>query len=264
MKLAPLMFVGHGSPMFALGASIEAQRQATENLTNQITKFDDVEAILVISPHWVTRGHVVITNEQPETIYDFGGFPPELYKLNYPAVGSRIVGNKVIDLLTNNGFETKADNNRGWDHGVWVALRHLRPNADKPIVQLSLNVDLSPDELEKLGNTLKQLRKQNIAVICSGSLTHNLYDIRISHNFVASYATKFLHWVRTIVIEGNLAHAKQPHLKSLHYAKSHPTSEHYLPLIIAMAAKDDADSLAILESPILHHSISMESYVWFQ
>ncbi|NAZ48122.1 dioxygenase [Vibrio toranzoniae] len=264
MKLAPLMFVGHGSPMFALGSSIEAQQQATDNLTHQIAKFDDVEAILVISPHWVTRGHVVITNEQPETIHDFGGFPPELYELNYPAVGSRIVGNKVIDLLNNNGFETKADNNRGWDHGVWVPLRHLRPNADKPIVQLSLNVDLSPDGLEKLGNTLKQLRKQNIAVICSGSLTHNLYDIRMSHERVADYATKFALWVRHAAIEGNLADVKQPHVKSTHYAKSHPTSEHYLPLIIAMAANDDADNLTVLKSPILHHSISMESYVWSQ
>ncbi|WP_146457992.1 DODA-type extradiol aromatic ring-opening family dioxygenase [Vibrio splendidus] len=264
MKVAPLMFVGHGSPMFALGASIEAQRQATDNLTHQIAKFDDVDAILVVSPHWITNGNVVITNSQPETIHDFGGFPPELYELKYPAVGSRIVGNEIIDLLTNSGFETKADKNRGWDHGVWVPLLHLRPNADKPLVQLSLNVNFSPDELEKLGNTLRQLRKQNIAVICSGSLTHNLGDVRMSHERVAEYAANFTNWVRHIALKGNLADAKQPHVKSAHYAKSHPTSEHYLPLIIAMAAKYDADNLAVLESPILHHSISMESYVWFQ
>ncbi|MEZ8061060.1 DODA-type extradiol aromatic ring-opening family dioxygenase [Vibrio splendidus] len=132
----------------------------------------------MISLHWVTNGNVVITNGQPETIHDFSGFPPELYELKYPVVGSRIVGNKIIDLLTNSGFETKADKNRGWDLGVWVPLRHLRQNADKPLVQLSLNVNFSPDELD---NTLMQLRKQNIAVICSGSLTHNLYDVRMRH-----------------------------------------------------------------------------------
>ncbi|ELE1962837.1 dioxygenase [Vibrio vulnificus] len=264
MRLAPLMFVGHGSPMFALGANIEAQQQATDNLTNQIAKFDEVEAVVVISPHWLTHGNVVTTGAQPETIHDFGGFPPELYELTYPAVGSRIIGNNVIDLLNANGFETTADNKRGWDHGVWVPLRHLRPKADKPIVQLSLNVNLSPDELERLGNILRQLRKQNIAVICSGSLTHNLHDIRMSHERVADYANKFETWARKIVLEGNVKAAKQPHVESTDYAKSHPTSEHYLPLIIAMAAKDDADNFEVLESPILHHSISMESYVWSQ
>ncbi|MEF1291736.1 DODA-type extradiol aromatic ring-opening family dioxygenase [Vibrio sp. M260118] len=262
MKLAPLMFVGHGSPMFALGPSIEAQHQATDNLTHQMAKFDDVDAILVISPHWITKGNVVITNDQPETIHDFAGFPPELYELKYPAAGSSTVGNRIIDLLASNDFEAKADKIRGWDHGVWVPLRHLRPNADKPIVQLSLNADLSPDELEKLGNILKQLRKRNIAVICSGSLTHNLYDIRMSHERIADYAAKFALWVRNAVTEGNIADVKQPHVKTTHYAKSHPTSEHYLPLIIAMAASDDADNLTVLESPILHNSISMESYIW--
>lgn len=262
--MAPLMFVGHGSPMFALGARIEAQQKATDNLTHQIVKFDDVDAILVISPHWITQGNVVTTNDRPGTIHDFGGFPPELYELEYPAAGSRTVGNIIIDLLANNGFEAKTDKSRGWDHGVWVPLRHLRPNADKPIVQLSLNANLSPDELEKLGNTLKKMRKQNIAIICSGSLTHNLYDIRMSHERVADYAKEFERWTRKIVLDGNLAEAKQPHIKSAHYTKSHPTSEHYLPLIIAMGAKDDADNCAVLESPILHHSISMESYVWSQ
>ncbi|NVD08749.1 dioxygenase [Vibrio sp. JPW-9-11-11] len=264
MRLAPLMFVGHGSPMFALGADIDIQRQATDNLTNQIAQFDDVEAILVISPHWLTYGNVVLTNEHPETIYDFGGFPSELYQLKYPALGSRIAAKKIIDLLNTDGFETTVDNERGWDHGVWVPLRHLRPQADKPIVQLSLNVNLSVDELEKLGITLKQLRKQGIAVICSGSVTHNLHDLRMSHERVADYAHNFERWVRRIAFEGNVTDAKQPHIKSAHYAKSHPTSEHYLPLIVALAAIDDADRFGVLESPILHHSISMESYVWSQ
>ncbi|MEL7293285.1 MAG: class III extradiol ring-cleavage dioxygenase [Pseudomonadota bacterium] len=264
MKTAPLMFVGHGSPMFAIGADIAAYRQATNNLTSQMSKFDDVEAILVISPHWLTRGNVVLTHDHPETIHDFGGFPSELYELKYPAGGSRALGKKVINLLNANGFATVAEEKRGWDHGVWVPLRHLRPNADKPIVQLSLNANLSPDELEKLGMILKQLRKQSIAVICSGSVTHNLHDIRMNHEHIADYARKFEGWARRIVGEGNLTDAKQPHLKSPHYAMSHPTSEHYLPLVIAMAAKDEADHLVVLESPILHHSISMESYIWSQ
>jgi len=257
MNLAPLMFVSHGSPMFALDSSLAAQ-----NLSNQTERFDSVDAIVVISSHWPTRGNYVNTNEQPQTIHDFGGFTAALYQLKYPASGSSSVGNKVIGLLNHSGIKAKAENNRGWDHGVWVPLLHLRPNADKPIVQLSLNANMSPDELERLGNTLMTLRQQNIAIICSGSLTHNLYDIRISHERVANYAERFEKWARETVVAGNIEDAKQPQIKSAHYAKSHPTSEHYLPIIIAMAASDESEKVNILASPILHHSISMESYVW--
>ncbi len=257
MNLAPLLFVSHGSPMFAVDSG-----QAAKNLASQTTSFDHVDAILVISPHWITRGNYVITNTQPETIHDFGGFPPDLYQLKYPASGSSSIGNKVIDLLSQNGLDAKEDSKRGWDHGVWVPLIHLRPNADKPIVQLSLNADLSPDELESLGKVLKQLREQQIGIICSGSLTHNLYDIRMSHERVADYAERFEKWARATVVAGNMEDAKHPHIKSSYYAKSHPTSEHYLPMIIAMAASDESESVTVLKSPILHHSISMESYVW--
>jgi 4,5-DOPA dioxygenase extradiol len=251
------MFVSHGSPMFALDSGLAAQ-----NLASQTESFDRVDGILVISPHWLTRGNYVITNEQPQTIHDFGGFPPALYQLQYPAPGSSSMAKKVIALLNQSGIKAKTESNRGWDHGVWVPLRHLRPNADKPIVQLSLNANMSPDELERLGKTLLTLRQQNIAIICSGSLTHNLYDIRMSHERVANYAAQFEKWARATVVAGNVENAKQPQVKSAHYAKSHPTSEHYLPLIIAMAAGDESEKVNILASPILHHSISMESYIW--
>jgi len=257
MKLAPLLFVSHGSPMFALDKG-----QAANNLASQSARFDDVDAILVISPHWITRGNYVITNDKPETIHDFGGFSPELYQLQYLAIGSGIIGNQVINLLNKNHFNSKATKDRGWDHGVWVPLLHLRPKADKPIVQLSLNMNLSPDELEKLGKALKHLREQRIGIICSGSLTHNLYDIRMSNEHIADYAARFEAWAREIVIDGNIEDAKQPHITSADYAMSHPTSEHYLPLIIAMAASDKSEKVIVLQSPILHHSISMESYIW--
>jgi 4,5-DOPA dioxygenase extradiol len=257
MKLATLMFVSHGSPMFALDSSLAAQ-----NLASQTERFDNVDGILIISPHWLTRGNYVISHEKPETLYDFGGFPPALYQLKYPASGSNYMANKVINSLNQSGIETKAENNRGWDHGVWVPLLHLRPHADKPVVQLSLNAKMSPDELENMGKALMSLRQQNIAIICSGSLTHNLYDIRMSHERVADYAIRFEKWARETVVAGNVEDAKQPHIKSASYAKSHPTPEHYSPLIIAMAASDDSEKVNILASPILHHSISMESYVW--
>jgi 4,5-DOPA dioxygenase extradiol len=257
MKLAPLLFVSHGSPMFANDSG-----QAAQNLAAQTSRFDDVEAILVISPHWMTRGNYVTTNEAPETIHDFGGFSPELYQLQYPAPGSNRVARLLIKLLNENNVEAKADDSRGWDHGAWVPLRHLRPQADKPLVQLSLNAEMSPDDLIHLGQVLQKARQKNIAIICSGAVTHNLYDIRQGHHLVAKYAKLFEEWVRTVVVEGNIEDAKQPHIKSLHYEQAHPTPEHYLPLLIAMSASDEREKVTVLSSPILHHSISMESYVW--
>ena len=257
MSNAPLLFVGHGSPMFALDSGLAAQ-----NLASQTRLLDDVDAILVISPHWITDGNYVITHERPETMHDFGGFPERLYDLRYPAPGSKRIGNQVIDLLKRNGLDAQADNDRGWDHGVWVPLLHLRPHADKPVVQLPLNEGMTVDELETLGRVLKQLREKNIAIVCSGSLTHNLREIRLNHEHAAYYAKEFETWVREKVLTGNLEDLKQAHNKSANYSDSHPTSEHYRPLIVAMAASVKTDSVNVLKSPILHHTISMESYVW--
>ena len=259
MTIAPLLFVGHGSPMFAVDTG-----EAAQNLVSQTRWLDGVEAMLVISPHWMTQGNVVITNERPETIHDFGGFPQHLYQIQYSAPGSSYIGHQVIELLWKNGLDARADDSRGWDHGVWVPLLHLRPKADKPVVQLSLNTRMSTDDLENLGEVLNQLRKQNIAVICSGSLTHNLYHMSMKHGAAEDYAREFEVWARDKVLSGNLKDLKEAHIKSVHYDYSHPTSEHFLPLIIAMAASEKTDTVYVLQGPILHRTISMESYVWMK
>lgn len=254
---APLFFVGHGSPTFAVETG-----EAARNLASQTHLLESVQAILVISPHWITHGYAVITQEQPKTLHDFGGFPRHLYQLRYPAPGSSQIGHRIIDLLQENGLPARADTRRGWDHGTWVPLLHLYPSADKPIVQLSLNTRMTSDELDQLGRVLHQVRQQNIAVICSGSLTHNLYDVSMQHNDVATYAKEFEDWTREKVLTGEVNALKEAGTQSAYYKRAHPTSEHFLPLIIAMAARDPADAVSVLKSPILHRTISMESYVW--
>lgn len=256
MSLAPLLFVSHGSPMFAFDTGLAAQQ-----LARQSTHFDHVQAIVVVSAHWLTHGNYITSSESPQVIYDFSGFPHALYDLLYPACGSSIIAKQVITLFNDNGIEMKADTQRGWDHGVWVPLRHLRPNADKPILQISINVEHDTNQLQHLGQVLKQLRSQNIGIICSGSVTHNLSDTRAEHELVADYAQQFQEWVREAVISKDIEAIKQPS-KSPFYRQSHPSSEHYLPLIVALAAIDVYESVNVLTSPILHHTISMESYIW--
>ena len=191
MNLAPLMFISHGSPMFAFDTGSSAKQ-----LANQSKHFDHVQAIVVISAHWLTRGNYITSSEKSEVIYDFIGFPQTLYELQYPASGAPMIAIKIMNLLDNNGIKCKSDSVRGWDHGVWIPLRHLRPNADKPIIQISINVDYDTHQLQQFGHVLKQLRSQNIGIICSGSVTHNLGHIRAGHDVVADYAQHFQLWVR--------------------------------------------------------------------
>ncbi|MDN2661891.1 class III extradiol ring-cleavage dioxygenase [Psychromonas sp. 14N.309.X.WAT.B.A12] len=256
MNFAPLMFISHGSPMFAIDSGL-----AEKQLAKQSTHFDHIQAIIVISAHWITQGNYITTIEHPEVLYDFRGFPQALYELQYPALGSSVIASKVITLLRDNGIECKADNDRGWDHGVWIPLRHLRPAGDKPVIQVSLNVDYSVDNLQQLGEILKQLRRQNIAIICSGSVTHNLYELRMTHDLVADYAQGFQDWVREAIIKNDITAIKHPETSNF-YRQSHPSSDHYLPLIIALAASEPNEQVHVLKSPILHHTISMESYIW--
>lgn len=257
MKLAPLLFVSHGSPTFAIDTG-----QAAQNLAHHASLFNEVEGIIAISPHWITHGNYIIGNESPGTLHDFYGFPQKLYELAYSAQGSPSISNGLLELLTQHYIEAKVVTNRDWDHGVWVPLMHLRPDADIPIVQLSLNADMSADNLVHLGRVLSDVRQRNIAIVCSGAVTHNLGDLRTNHQAVADYAMRFEEWVRHIVVSNNLEDAKKPNTASPYYDKAHPTPEHYLPLLIAMSAARTTDNVEVLSSPILHHSISMESYLW--
>lgn len=257
MSTAPLFFVGHGSPMFAVDTGV-----AAKNLAEQRSLLESVEVIVVVSPHWLTQKTRVITNNKPQTIHDFSGFPEQLYQLQYLAPGSHTIGHDIIKLLQKNGIKAYADDAQGWDHGVWVPLLHLYPKADKPVIQISLNISMSMDEFDNLGQVLNQLRQQNIAVICSGSLTHNLYEMSMSQTDVPDYVLAFEECVRENVLSANLAKLKKVSTEFNFYKHCHPTSEHFLPLIIAMATSDDSDKVKVLKSPVLHRTISMESYVW--
>ncbi|ARU54325.1 extradiol ring-cleavage dioxygenase III subunit B [Oleiphilus messinensis] len=258
---APVMFVGHGSPMYALNPGV-----AGALLQAQTHRFDEVEAILVISAHWLTQGTYLTTASNPATIHDFGGFPHSLYKLSYPAPGSPELARKTIATIgAKSGgrqFDVKASPTRGLDHGVWVPLRFLRPQADIPVLQLSLDATLSSADLVQLGAALASLREQGIAIIASGGVTHNLFDLRMHSTTVAGYATRFEQWTREQVSQRNIRALENPGKLTSDFSRAHPTQEHYLPLLIAIGATDESDQLEVLEGGIINHALSMESYCW--
>ncbi|WP_086981355.1 DODA-type extradiol aromatic ring-opening family dioxygenase [Vibrio aphrogenes] len=258
MKLAPVMFVGHGSPMFAIEASL-----ARELLQQQQPEFSGVQAIVVVSAHWVTDGYTGVTyDEAPQTIHDFGGFPAALYQLSYPASGQPSLAKAIEQQLLQSGYQAQLQSQRGLDHGAWVPLLHLVPKADIPVIQVSLNRYSSEEDVYRLGQTLSQLREQGVAVIGSGSLTHNLRDVIPGSQQAADYVVKLEQWIREQIVNRDVQALLKVATLQEDFARAHPTHEHYLPLLMALGASQPRDQLTILKGGVQHHALSMESYVW--
>jgi 4,5-DOPA dioxygenase extradiol len=257
MTQAPVFFISHGAPTFALEPGLLGPQ--LQKLGAQLR---NVKAVLVVSPHWQTRDVKVTTTPKPDTVHDFGGFPAELYTLQYPAPGQPELANAAVQLLAAAGFATSQDAQRGLDHGAWVPLYHLLPKAEVPVFQVSMPVSLTTAQALEMGRALAPLRAQGVLIVASGSMTHNLYEIRQPDAQPEAYARDFAAWVRTAV----LAHAVQP---LVHYraeapqaARAHPTQEHFLPLLVALGAQQEGDAVQVLDGGITHGVLSMESYVW--
>lgn len=262
---APVLYISHGAPTFAIEPGVlGAQLQALGHTLS------GVKAVLVVSPHWQTRGVTVMTTAQPETVHDFGGFASALYDLRYPALGQPDVAREAARLLADAGFATGEDARRGLDHGAWVPMFHLLPDARVPLLQVSMPVSLTAAEAVAMGRALAPLRDQGVVVVGSGSLTHNLYEFRQSGSRPEAYAQEFVAWVRAAVLADAVTPLIHYRAEAPHAARAHPTEEHFLPLLVAMGAQQggngggsDAGMPQVLDGGgIAHGVLSMESYVW--
>ena len=254
---APVLFISHGAPTFALEpGALGAQLQALG------AQLEGIKAVLVVSPHWQTRDVQVMTTVKPETIHDFGGFPAELYQLSYPATGAPEVAREAARLLAQAGLAVGFDERRGLDHGAWVPLFHLLPQVNLPVFQVSMPVTLDTASAFKLGQALSALREQGVLIVASGSMTHNLYEIRQPGSQAQVYVQEFTSWVRKAVLAKAKASMLAYRSEAPHAERAHPTDEHFLPLLIAMGATSEADSVRVLDGDITYGVISMESYVW--
>ena len=257
MSLAPVAFISHGAPTLALEpGKLGAQ------LRTLGAQLDNVTAILVASPHWQTEDFVVTTHLSPPTIHDFGGFPAALYELNYPAKGHPALALAAKDLLAAADFSVEIDPERGLDHGAWVPLWHLRPRADKPVFQVSLPWRLDPATAVQMGHALEPLREQGVMILGSGSLTHNLGDIRPPGSAIAAYVDAFAGWVRQTVLARDVEKLLAYRTLAPYARRAHPTDEHFLPLLVAMAASRHDDAVAVLGDEVRYGTLSMESYLW--
>jgi 4,5-DOPA dioxygenase extradiol len=218
-----------------------------------------VRAILVVSPHWQTRGVRVAASSAPETIHDFGGFPAPLYRLQYTPPGAPTLAVEAVRRLVDAGFEASLDARRGLDHGAWVPLRYLRPAADVPVLQVSLPHDLDTAGALRLGQALAPLREHGVLVIGSGSLTHNLYEFR-QHVRDPEYAQAFSDWVAAAVHHRDISGLLDYRRHAPHAARAHPSEEHYLPLLVALGASNDDERGTLIEGGMTNGVLSMDSF----
>jgi 4,5-DOPA dioxygenase extradiol len=255
MAKAPALFVSHGAPTFAMQPGLLGP--ALARLGEQLTA---VRAVAVVSAHWQTAGVQVMRTASPETVHDFGGFPPELYRLQYPAPGAPEVAAETARALEIAGYPVSFDDERGLDHGVWVPLRYLIAKANVPVLQVSMPYDLNAAGAVLLGNALAPLREQRVMIIGSGSLTHNLYEIGRNAPSDVAYAQSFAAWTRLQVERRDVAALADYRRRAPSAERAHPTEEHFLPLLVAMGASDDKDSVQVIDGGMTYGILSMESY----
>ena len=225
MSLSPI-FVSHGSPMLALdaGTAGEAWRRLADELPRP-------RAILAISAHWSRPQPALTGVAQPATIHDFYGFPAPMYQLQYPAPGAPELAADLRQRLVDAGFDAGIDHEWGLDHGAWVPLRVMYPEADIPVVQLAIQHRLDPAHHYRVGQALAGLVDEDVLVFASGSLTHNLYE-RVPHPQTRSFQQWFAERLAANDVEALLDYRHRAPDAVLH----HPTDEHLLPLFVALGA----------------------------
>ncbi len=258
MTPLPSVFISHGSPMFALEPGV-----AGAELGALATALPRPQAIIVASPHWMSPRLAVTATAQPETIHDFGGFPPPLYQLSYPAPGSPDWAQRIVDRFAAAGLGAQADATRGLDHGAWVPLRFLYPQADIPVLQVSLHPRYRPQDYLALGRALAPLRAQGALLIGSGSLTHNLHEFRRENGPTQAYVREFADWIAAAVAAGDTDALLDYRARAPHAERAHPTDEHLLPLLFALgAAGEPWQARRLAGDDVRYGMLAMDSYVF--
>lgn len=254
----PVLFVSHGAPTFAIDPG-----QAGARLAELGRELPRPTAVVVISPHWMSRGGVFVgASAQPSTIHDFGGFPAALYRLAYPAKGAPELAERTRDLLRAAGLAADLDAERGLDHGAWVPLLHLFPQADIPVLQVSLPWPLDANGALRLGQALKPLREAGVLIVASGSLTHNLYEFRAGHDGADEYVRDFAAWTANALAAHDIPTLLDYRRHAPAAERAHPTDEHLLPLFVALGAAGGDYALCVLEGGIAHGVLAMDSYLF--
>lgn len=249
------IFVCHGGP------TIVVEKNEYTDFLKDLGKKQTPKAVVIFTAHWESKFTTISSiDDTYDMIYDFSGFSKDLYSIKYPAKGSVEIASKLQAMLRNNGIESRLDESRGLDHGAWDILYLMYPNADIPVVQVSLNPQLSMEKQYEIGRAIKELGKEDILVIGSGSTVHNLSTIDWYSEKAEEWAQEFDNWLIDKV-EGNDIEALFNYRQLAPYAKrAVPTEEHIVPLFIAMGS-GSSDKPKLLHQSYAYGTLS---YICFQ
>ncbi len=224
------------------------------------------KAVLVVTAHWESNLPMLSGNARPAMIYDFSGFPDELYEIVYPAPGAPDVAARAQALLRSAGFATVIDGSRGLDHGAWVPLLKMYPDANVPVVQLSVQTTLNPRHHFDVGRALAPLTREGVLVVGSGHLTHNLRDWMMSQrhgtgsNVRAAYAQKFQRWVFDRLNAHDVEALVRYREDAPDAVRAHPTEEHFLPLFVALGAAGEGAKVERVHDGFDGSALAMDVY----
>lgn len=247
----PALFIGHGSPMNAIEDTEFSRAWAA--VARSLPR---PRAVICISAHWETEGTRVTAMEQPRTIHDFHGFPSSLHEKRYPALGCPDLARMAQGVVR--GAPIELDLDWGLDHGAWAVLCRMFPEADIPVIQLSLDTRKEPSFHYELGRELRELRKKGVLILGSGNIVHNLREM-VWEDTAFDWALEFDDQMEGLILSGD-------HKRIVHYSKlgrsarlAVPTLEHFLPLLYVLGAKDESDGVAFFADKVTLGSMSMRS-----
>ena len=256
MERMPALFIGHGSPMNAI-----SKNSYTEALAALSSRIPRPKGILVVSAHWMGPWLKVTGSESPAQIYDFFGFPDELYSLRYQAPGDPDLASRVADTLSSAGFPCHVDPSRGIDHAAWAVLLHMYPKADIPVLEMSLDYRLPFRKWFEVGMALAGLRDSGVLVLGSGNIVHNLYKLSMDPDAAPfEWAVSFDTLVKSAIESRNwdlLASYAEPVSAS---REAVPTPEHYLPLLAILGAMGEGEDARPFHQSLQNASVSMTGY----
>lgn len=252
----PVLFIGHGSPMNAI-----EENQFVAGFRKVAKTLPEIQAILVISAHWLTRGTAVTAMQNPKTIHDFGGFPQALFEQQYPAPGSPELANDIKNLITSTHIHE--DHEWGLDHGTWTILKHLYPSANIPVVQFSIDAQLTLQAHFELATQLQKLREKGVLIIGSGNIVHNLRAVDFSKINTVGYGYDWAHESRAFV-NAQIIHRDFSKLLDLEAAPKSlklavPTTDHYIPLLYSLGLVRPSEDIQFFNDELLAGSLSMTS-----